>query len=329
MSKKRMTAYYTIFLIVNLVILSIIPIHTNGSAFISVHTSFDRISITSSKMAFIINNFRPQFTWWHDNVSAPDEIFNVYFLGLYEYFGPDDYLSGTGELGGLSYNLDTSNWEYKITETVSEVKVNLTLTGLANDASLSFIIHISEQERALTYTGYYIAAFTEAWLEIIINNWKLTPGAKGVAIKSEVFESANTFGTTVVNDSSQTMNNLDSLYFISFPGTAIDKAYFKWVMLADYFNETNDFLIAKYLGKAFFNNTYDPEYATATHLWLSYPKVSTILTIKHNTILGVYKTTPSPSYNVGVPLAFVAGLTSTIFILLIVRRKCRTEKLPF
>ncbi|MCF2142782.1 MAG: hypothetical protein K9W42_03700 [Candidatus Heimdallarchaeota archaeon] len=329
MSKKRMTAYYTIFLVVNLFILSTTPIRINGSAFISVQTGFDRISITSSKMAFIINNFRPQFTWWHDNATAPDEIFNVYFMGLYEYFGPDDYLSGAGELGGLSYNLDTSNWAYEITETVSEVKVNLTLAGLANDASLSFIVHISEQERALTYTGYYISAFTEAWLEIIINNWKLTPGAKGVAIKSEVFESANTFGATVVNDSSQTLNNLDSLFFISYPGTSIDKAYFKWVMLADYFNETNDFLTVKYIGKAFFNNTYNAEFATATHLWLSYPKFNTILTIKHNTILGVYKTTPGPSYAANVPLLLVAGLTGLVFVLLIIRRKCRTEKLPF
>jgi len=299
MSKRKRAILWATYIIVSLFLVGT-PAPSKGSSFINVEVSFGDITISSAKMAFVINNFKPLFSWWHDNTTSPLEIYSVHFTRLYEYFGADSVLTNASELGGLSYNLASGNWAYTISESTYGVKVSLTLSGLANGASLEFIIHVSELKQPLLYTGKDIAPFRDAWLEVIIKNWQLTTGAKGIALKSEVFEARNDHLVELMSDSSQLGSNLDSLLFLSYPGTSIEKAYYKWVVKADYYNTSLEYLTTKNVGKAFFNETYDPSYSEAVHLWFSYPRVQTVSTIHQDIVLGLFT-------QEGTPLSFVAG----------------------
>ena len=321
---RKSSIIATYLLITFTFILTIQNANVSAGELIGVSSGLDDINITSQKMTLKINDYKPDFTWWHLNTSSNLEAYNIRFTKIQEYFGTnDDYLDSVAELGGLSYNLQTGAWDYTITDEPFNVIVNLTLSGLANDASIQFIIHISTIHYPLNHTNDYVIPFSAAKIEIKINNWKFTPGARGIAIKSEQFESLGQHQIFYENDTTFFGPNMDSVILNSFPSYSIEKSYYKWVTVADYYNSTyyEDTLD---VGKAFFNDTYTDPDEERVHLWFSYPKVNDSLLISHFTVLGLFDqstTLPITTNQAALYLIPIIGLSVSVNLLILFVRK--------
>jgi hypothetical protein len=315
-NKNKIISYA---IIIVMLFLPVISVEVSAGEYVGVNAGINEITITTSEMTMKINDYKPDFIFWFFNQSTSDEKYNIKFTKIQEYFGDDSYLDSIIELGGISYNLQTSDWDSTITDDDYNVNVNLTLSGLANDVVIQFLIHISGFLRSMDHTSELIHPYRECEVEIIVKNWIFTPGAKGFAIKLEIFESTKINDVNLINNS-YSYDNIEALEFRSDIGYPPEKASCKWLKVADYYNDT-EFISVYNVGNAFFNETYSPPEDEITHLWLSYPKIEDSFTINHVSIIGLNDQYPSPSYVMG-PI-FISTISLLIFfnIIFIVFRK--------
>jgi len=283
------------------------------------------VSFSPTKRGFTrllkIDDYKPNFIWWHENQTDSVEKYTVRFTKIQEFFGSDTILDNKDELGGISYNLLTSEWDTTIKETYNDVTVNLTLSGLANNVVIQFILHVSTTYNSINYSGELIKPLEEAQIDIFVNNWQFSTGAQGLAIKSEVYDQANVHEVLLLNNS-ETLHNMDSLVFGSYTGYDLEKAYYNWVDHAGFVNDT----IAQYpseIDASFFNETTGlPGEDELVHMWFSYPNDIDPVTISHTIILGLYEINTQPPTNIsGYQSYWIIGTIGLINILVIIYRK--------
>lgn len=292
-SKTKLISFAFIML---MIFLPFISINVSAGKFVGVNAELNEITITTSEMTMKIIDYKPNFIYWFYNQSTSDEKYCIKFTKIQEYFGTDSYLDSIIELGGINYNLQTSEWDSTITDDDYNVNVNLTLSGLANNVELQFLVHVSGFLINLPHTTEYVYPFRECKIEIVVKNWIFTPGAKGFAIKLEIFEALKINDVNLINKSYY--DNIEALEFRSNVGYPPEKASYKWLKVADYYNDTLFYSVYN-VGNSFFNETYSPPEDEITHLWLSYPKIEDSFTINHTNILGLKEQYPYPSIVTG------------------------------
>ena len=318
--KKRDSVTISLLLIILTVLATNPYLKVGGAAFIGFDTGFNEITVSTSRMTLKALDYKPDFAWWHDNVSITDEKYRLSFTKIQEYFGTDDYLNNSDELGGISYDLLANDWEYEIIESSFNIIVNLTLSGLANNVIIQFIIQITEIELPIDYTTAILQPYTEAQITIIIKNWKFTSGAKGLALKSEVFESMNINTVDIVNYTHIPYSNVEALRLLSNSGYNPEKALVYWVGSAEYYNDSS-FYDSSVIGSSYFNETNDPPGEDKIHPWFSYPKINDSLTINHVCVFGVYEQDPTYTYNARKAIIPIIGSILVVNVLVIVFRK--------
>jgi len=318
--KKRNPIGLALLLVILTLFITSPFLKVDGAAFIGFNTGLNEITITTQKMTLKALDYKPDFAIWYDNVSITDEKYRLSFTKIQEYFGTDDYLNSSDELGGISYDLLANEWDYQVTENPFKVQINLTLSGLANNVIIQFLAFITEIELPIEKTSAYLEPYTEVQLTIVIKNWKYTSGAKGIALKSEVFESMNINNVEVSNYTYIPYSNVQALQFKSYSGYDPEKAFVYWVNDADYYNDStyND---SKKIGSSYFNETNDPPGEDKTHPWFSYPKINDSLTIKHTCVFGVYDKYTYPTYMVGNFIMPIIGSLLIVNVLMIIFRK--------
>jgi hypothetical protein len=292
----------------------------DGAAFIGFHTGLNEITITTQKMTLKALDYKPDFAIWYDNISVTDEKYRLSFTKVQEYFGTDDYLNSSDELGGISYDLLTNDWDYEVVENPFNVMINLTLSGLANNVIIQFLAEITEIETPVEKTDAYLEPYTEVQITIVVKNWQYTSGAKGIALKTEVFESMNINLVEIVNYTYIPYNNVEALQFRSNSRYEPEKAFVYWVGDADYYNDStyND---SNKIGSSYFNETNDPPGEDIVHPWFSYPKINDSLTINHVCVFGVYDRYTYPSYQAKNFIVPLIGSLLIVNVLVIVFRK--------
>ncbi len=318
---KKRNPISTALLTVILILFMTSPfLKVDGAAFIGFNTGFNEITITTQKMTFKALDYKPDFAWWYNNISITDEKYRFSFTKIQEYFGTDDYLNNSDELGGISYDLLANDWDYAIIENPFNVQINLTLSGLANNVIIQFLALITEISVPVEKTNAYLEPYTEIKLTIIIKNWKFTSGAKGIALKSEVFESMNFYFVDIVNYTYIPYSNVEALQFRSNSGYDPEKAFVYWVGDADYYNDStlND---SNKIGSSYFNETDDPPGEDKIHPWFSYPKINDSLTINHVCVFGVYDQYTYPTYMVRNFIIPIIGSLIIVNVLVIVFRR--------
>ncbi|NHJ48345.1 MAG: hypothetical protein FK733_11230 [Asgard group archaeon] len=310
MPLKKLHYVLSFLVIAGIVTLPLYYSTVTADDFVGVYGSVDALTITTDDMTLMVNDYKPSFTWWSFNQTSSDEKYNLRFSKVYEYFGTDPFLDSAIELGGINYNLLTSDWESSLVEDSYNAYLNLTLSGLANNVEIQFIIHVSAFHRSVNNTDYLVKPFIEAKINIVIKNWIFSPGAQGVAFKVELFESQQINDVDLKNSSSL-YTNIDALDFMNYASYPAEKASFKWLEVADYYNDTvlNE---TDLIGTAFFNETYTPPEDEILHMWISYPKVEDNFMIAHTAILGLYD--PSSEYPTGEYGVSIFALISIIFV---------------
>ena len=321
MSIKRRNLVNITLLLIILTVFAVDPyLKVDGATFIGFNAGFNEITVTTQRMTLKALDYKPDFAWWYDNSSITDEKYRLSFTKIQEYFGTDDYLDNSSELGGISYDLLANEWDYEIIDSPFNVKINLTLSGLANNVIIQFIVHITELEVPIDDTTAYLQPYTEAEITIIIKNWKFTSGAKGLALKSEVFESMDLYSVDIVNYTYIPYDNVEGLQILSDSGYNSEKALVYWVESANYYNDSS-FYDSNVIGSSYFNETNDPPGEDKIHPWFSYPKINDSLTINHVCVFGVYKQNPPTSYIVGAAIIPIIGSILIVNVLVIVFRK--------
>lgn len=320
LNKERNPVIISLTLLLLTVFVASPYLKVDGAAFIGFYTGLNEITVTTQKMTLKALDYKPDFTFWHDNISVSDEKYRMSFTKIQEYFGSDDYLNSSDELGGISYDLLANDWDYEVVENPFNIVINLTLSGLANNVIIQFIVQITEIEIPVENTDALLQPYREAEISIIIKNWKFTTGAKGIALKSEVFESMNINYVDIVNFSYIPFNNVEGLQIQSNIGYNPDKALVYWVNDADYYNDSTYFDSSK-IGSSYFNETNDPPGEDKIHPWFSYPKINESLTINHVCVFGVYNRNTYPTYQARSFIIPIIGSILIVNVLVIVFRR--------
>jgi len=320
LNKKRNPVIISLLLIILTVFAANPYLKVDGAAFIGFSTGLNEITITTPRMTLKALDYKPDFAWWYDNVSITNEKYRLSFTKIQEYFGTDDYLNNSGELGGISYDLLANEWEYEIIENPFNVIINLTLSGLANNVIIQFLVQITELELPIDNTTAFLQSYTEAQITIIVKNWKFTSGAMGLALKSEVFESMNINIVDIVNYTHIPYSNVEALQILSNSGYNSEKALIYWVSGANYYNDSS-YYASSIIGSSYFNETNDPPGEDKIHPWFSYPKINDSLTINHLCVFGIYD--QSLPYTHNAKSAIIPIISSLLIanVLVIVFRK--------
>ncbi|MHA1125558.1 MAG: hypothetical protein ACTSO7_07685 [Candidatus Heimdallarchaeota archaeon] len=311
----------------SLIALFVLPITTQFTAAesdkIGVKDGVDAISINTDFITMKIIEGKPHFVWWNGNQSTADEKYNVQFTTLQEYFGDDESLDTRGELlGGLSYNLVTSEWSYEILEEDHHVQVTLSL-GLANDAELQFIVHIYTEDQPIMGTDQTVEALSEVKFDIVIDNWTFTPGAQGIALKSQILESQQRHQVRIREGSdAENGNRTRSMLFESKKHKNAVVAYLEWAEFADVYDGASkedtievgqSNLDEGYVGEG--SGVDDPG---MVHLWFTYPNYNDSYTLVHDPSIGVYP----DAFNLPLYVApIIGGLVATVIVVGIVRKR--------
>ena len=316
-----------ISLVTSLVLFFITPILSTSSVenyLIDVSEGLDAITLTSEEMTFIINEYKPDFIWWLGNESSAVEEYCVRFTTIQEFFGSDNIIDSNDELNGIEYDLETSEWDTEITESLNSVIVNLTLAGLANNVIIQFLVSINIVSTYLPGTYQIIKPFSEAKIEIVVKNWKFSAFAQGLALKVEICERKKESNISFNNGSTSTNGNAVKSIQILSDNFAYnpEKAFFRWMTSAEYYNGT-DLLFDLPSGNAYFNETTDSYNDDYVNLWMSYQNYADSLTVKHTATLGLYE--DEPAYITGktsvFSLSFLISLIATNVIIFIIYRK--------
>lgn len=311
----------------SLIALFVLPAATQLAAAesdkISVKDGVDAISINTDFITMKIQAGKPHFVWWNGNHSTADEMYNVQFTTLQEYFGDDESLDSRSELmGGLSYNLVTSEWEYEIEEEDHHIQITLTLE-LANEAELQFIVHIYTEDQPLNGTDQMVEALSEVKFDILIDNWTFTPGAQGIALKSQILESQNRHQVRIRSGSdAENGNRTRSMLFESKEHKNAVVAFYEWAEFADVYDGESKIDTIEVgqsdLEEGYVGDGPGMDDSSMIHLWFTYPNYGDSYTLVHDPSIGVYP----EAFNLPLYVApIIGGLVATVIVVGIVRKR--------
>jgi hypothetical protein len=309
----------------SLVVLFFLPAFTNYASAksdkISLKEGLDAITISTDFITLKLVDSKPHFIWWYGNQSTSGEMYNVQFTKIQEYFGADDTLDNYGELSGISYNLVTSEWVSEIVEDDTSVTVTLTLSGLANDAELQFIINIYEVDQPVEGTDQIIDALAEVKFDIVVKDWVFSEGAAGLAVKSQVLESQQRHRVRIRNGTTEENGNRTrTMQFESEEQGNKKVAYYEWVTFADVYDGLSKISTID-VGEAYIDEGAQGVGSGVpgmVHFWLTYPNYGDSYTLKHDPSIGIFPDAFS------VPLymfSIIGGIIATAAIVAIVRKR--------
>jgi len=310
---------------ISLVALFFLPAFTNYASAksdkISLKDGQDAITISTDFITLKLVDGKPHFIWWYGNQSTSDEMYNVQFTKIQEYFGADDTLDNYGELSGISYNLLTSDWISEIVEGETSVTVTLTLSGLANDAELQFIINIYEVDQPLEGTDQIIDALAEVKFDIVVKDWVFSEGAAGLAIKSQVLESQQRHRVRVRNGTNEENGNRTrTMQFESEEYGNKKVAYYEWATFADVFDGLSKISTID-VGTAYIDegdHGVGSGVSGMVLFWLTYPNYGDSYTLKHDPSIGVFP----DAFSVSLYLfPIIGGIIATAAIVVIARKR--------
>lgn len=286
--------------------------HKEGQDAITISTDFITLKLVDSK---------PHFIWWYGNQSTSDEMYNVQFTKIQEYFGDDDTLDNYGELSGISYNLVTSEWISEIVEDDTSVTVTLTLSGLANDAELQFIINVYEVDQTVKGTDQIVDALAEVKFDIVVKDWVFHEGAAGLAVKSQVLESQQRNRVRIRNGTAaENGNTTRTMQFESGEYGNKKVAFYEWATFADVYDGVSKISTIA-VGEAYIDEVAQgvgPGIPGIVSFWLTYPNYGDSYTLKHDPSIGIF-----PDAFI-VPLylfSIISGIIATVAIVTIVRKR--------
>ncbi|MBD3193073.1 MAG: hypothetical protein GF308_20720 [Candidatus Heimdallarchaeota archaeon] len=256
--------HYNKRILVGILLLSLfVPVfaqNVNGNnGQIDVREDQGTITITTDKLTLKITGGKPHFIWWNGNQSTADEMYKVHFTSISEFFGDDEILDSKDELNGISYNLMTNNWNYEIFEEETEVIVILTLSGLANNAQIQFIVHIYTNDEPIEGSDEVVAALSEVKIDIVIDNWDFSENAQGLALKSSVLEVNQSPRVRVRNGTNEESGNQSRSMIFQSEDYGNDKvAYLEWLTFAEVYNGTEQISTVD-VGTAYFDGGMGPQ----------------------------------------------------------------------
>ncbi len=309
----------------SLLALFLLPAFTNYASAksdkISLKEGQDAITISTDFITLKLVDGKPHFIWWYGNQSTSDEMYNVQFTKIQEYSGADDTLDNFGELSGISYNLVTSEWISEIVEDDTSVTVTLTLSGLANDAELQFIINIYEVDQPIEGTDQIVNALAEVKFDIVVKDWIFSEGAAGLAVKSQVLESQQRHRVLVRNGTNEENGNRTrTMQFESEEQGNKKVAFYEWATFADVYDGLNKISTID-VGEAYIDEGSQGAALGEpgmVHFWLTYPNYGDSYTLKHDPSIGIFPDAFS------VPLylfSIIGGIFATVALVTIVRKR--------
>ncbi len=294
---------------------------------IDVKEGQDAITITTEYITMKIREDKPHFIWWNGNQSTADEIYNVQFNSIQEYFGDDEFLDTRSELvGGIVYNLQSNEyaWDTEILEGDTDYTITLTLSGLANNVEIQFIIQIFESDQLLTGTDQIIDGLTEIKFDIIVKNWVFTEGAQGLGIEALLLESQKKHQVRVRSGSDEENGNKTrTMQYESEEYGKTHVAYYEWTTFADVYDDST------FISRLDVSNTIleessqgvgpgEPEESGTIHHWLTYPNYGDSLTLVHDPSLGIYPESFTVSL---IILPSIGGILAIVFIVSYFRKR--------
>lgn len=295
---------------------------------ITVENNPGMITITTEYITFKFAEGRPNFTWWNGNTSTSDEVYNVHYMELTEYFGDDEVLDSLNELtGGLGYNFLTSVWSTDVVEEDEEVTITMTMSGLANGVELQFIVHIYTTDQVIQGTDSIVEGLTEIKFDIVVKNWQFSEGAQGLGIKAQIHESQRQHRVRIRSGSDDENGNKSRIMkFESDEYKNAAVAYYEWTTFADIYDGVAKIANVT-VGTTYFNEGIpgsgegpiggDQE---MYNQWLTYPNYGDSLTMVHDPSIGVDPDAVSANISLYI-LPIIGGILAPVLVVSLVRRK--------
>ncbi len=293
---------------------------------ISYEEEFDNITITTEYITLKINDLSPHFIWWNSDSTQAVEMYNVKFISIKEFFGVDDILDNPTELGGISYDLSSNDWDHELTFNDNSLTVELTLSDLANGAEIKVIISIYNEDKIINGSDHIVEALTEIKFDIIINNWDFSENAAGLAVFTLVFESQED-PAVQIRDGIEVENGNASktMQFESENYSNSKISYFEWTTFANIYDGpdlVNNVTVRKASLIDDFTSTL-PVSSSLVPIYLTYPNYGNSLKMIHDPSIGVYPENYSVSVNA---LSFINGVILIITIALVRLHKRTKDK---
>ncbi|RLI70667.1 MAG: hypothetical protein DRP02_07175 [Candidatus Gerdarchaeota archaeon] len=282
---------------------------SHGSEGILVQTEYLTLKILDNS---------PNFIWWLGNQSSADEIYQVNFHLIQEFFGSDSILDNITELGGIAYIFKGNQWSVDIVESDAAVQVTLTLAGLSNGAMIQFIITVFEEDQTLPNTE--IKGLSEVKIDIIVDNWHFSKDAKGYAIQTIISEMQHKHQMRIRNGTqTENGNHHRTMQFENIEHGTKKVAYYKWATFANVYS--NDTLIDTIDVGTFYSIDIPriPGPASGSpNVFLTYPNYGNGYKLVHDPSVGVYPNSLS------IPLSTIAilgGLVMIVAIAVIIKKR--------
>ncbi|NHJ48544.1 MAG: hypothetical protein FK733_12235 [Asgard group archaeon] len=313
-----------IMISMTLLVLFMIPALTNyasAAGGLGVSENQNGIFIRTNYLTMRIVEDKPHFIWWYGNQSDSDEMYNVQINKIEEFFGNDITLDNQSELGGVSYNLLTTNWNTDIVEDDHYITVTLTSIGLANGAEIQFIINAYSEDQVIEGTDQTVEAFSEIKFDIIVDNWQFSEAAKGLAIRTLTLESQQRHRMRIREGTgAENGNATRTMQFESEDHGNRKVAYFEWATFANIYDESvlEDTIT---VGNAFLTEIPDgqgPGIQSMVEMYLTYPNYGDSLKLVHDPSIGVYPDAFAVPLYV---LPIIGGLVVTVAIITIIKKR--------
>ena len=316
-----------IFIGIALISMFLLPV---GSQLVSADTTIGHqnangvVTITTGKMTIKLVPDNAHIMWWYGNKSDADQMYKLQLLRIREFMGDDDTLDSMTELGGLSYNLITEDWDYSIVEGDGELTITLSLEGLANGASVTLIMHVYEEDEPLPGTDQETEGLTELKFDIIVEDWEFSPMAQGYAIHSYITEVQHRNRVIVRNGTGTENGNVTRTMQFEGEDSDIPVAYYEWTNFAEIYNSTDDLIDTIDVGTAYFDDlivtpTEAPGFAEGLgHLWLTYPNYGDDFKMVHDPTIGINEEAFSAPLYI---LPIIAGLFTVSATVIIIKKR--------
>ncbi len=295
---------------------------------IGIRDEVDSITVSTEYMTVRILPSQAHLIWWYGNVSSADEMYKLQLLKIQEFTGDDAILDDKSELGGISYSLISDSWSYAIVQTAQELTITMTLTGLANGATIQLVMHVYTTDVPINGTDQTVDALTELKFDIIIENWVFSPTAAGIAIESFLTEVQNRHRVRVRNGTlNENGNATRTMQFISDKYDDQAVAYFEWNTFAHVYNSTGDLVDTVDVGTSYFADMISPPPGMGfeevqDHLWLTYPNYENNMKLIHDPTIGLNADLLASSVPLYV-IPLVGGLAGIAIVSAVILKKKR------